>query len=406
MSSRRPKTTHLTLAAALVAISAALAPAPALAIPAFSRKYATSCLTCHAGAFPALNAYGRQFQENGFQLPKGAEEPVREGETLAPGAPWERLLVLEKLPLALRARGSATVQFSAPAGSNGNRVNLSALDRFSLLAGASVFPDISFVAAADIGPQPALPHAAFGFHNLLFGEGALNVRAGKLLLLDFLRPAHRDPTYLGNPGAPVPVGLNPWVLDSSQLGLDVYGRVAHRKLFYEIAVVQGVQGPDGLSDLDAYKDVFAQLQASHETLTVGLLGYFGQTLLVDTARTPALRFTDRFWTAGADVEWAIGKATLFGYALRTVHGDPTGQGYAIGFNSLRAQVDYQLTRELLATLRYDAVLAPASAGIARQLLTGFASYDVLTNLRLSAELVGVLDQPEQSSLRIGLDLAI
>ncbi len=171
-------------------------------------------------------------------------------------------------------------------------------------------------------------------------------------------------------------------------------------------MVQGAQGPDGLSDLDAYKDVFAQLQASHETLTLGVLGYYGQAQIVDTARATVVRFTDRFWTAGADVECAIGKATLFAYVLRTVHGDPTGQGYAIGFDGLRAQVDYQATRELLATVRYDAVLAPASVGIGRQLLSGFASYNVLTNLRLSAELVGVLDRPGESHLRVGLDLAI
>ena len=39
-------------------------PTPAEAIPAFSRKYATSCATCHV-AFPKLNAFGKAFRNNG-----------------------------------------------------------------------------------------------------------------------------------------------------------------------------------------------------------------------------------------------------------------------------------------------------------------------------------------------------
>lgn len=45
---------------------------PAYGIPAFARKYQTSCATCHV-AFPKLNAFGESYRRNGFQFPEGTD---------------------------------------------------------------------------------------------------------------------------------------------------------------------------------------------------------------------------------------------------------------------------------------------------------------------------------------------
>ena len=42
------------------------------AIPAFSRKYQTSCTTCHNN-YPELNDFGEAFKKNGFKFPKDDE---------------------------------------------------------------------------------------------------------------------------------------------------------------------------------------------------------------------------------------------------------------------------------------------------------------------------------------------
>src|SRR5689334_13670924 len=53
-------------------------------IPAFARKYNTSCATCHNG-FPKLNSFGEAFRRNGYQFPGGTdaeftkEDPVSLG---------------------------------------------------------------------------------------------------------------------------------------------------------------------------------------------------------------------------------------------------------------------------------------------------------------------------------------
>jgi len=46
------------------------------AIPAFSRKYQTSCTTCHNN-YPELNDFGEAFKKNGFKFPKDDETFVK-----------------------------------------------------------------------------------------------------------------------------------------------------------------------------------------------------------------------------------------------------------------------------------------------------------------------------------------
>ena len=53
---------------ALVGLALMLAPLRAQAIPAFARKYETSCTTCHT-AWPVLNPFGEAFRRNGFRFP-------------------------------------------------------------------------------------------------------------------------------------------------------------------------------------------------------------------------------------------------------------------------------------------------------------------------------------------------
>src|SRR6516165_9463093 len=57
-------------------------PAPkAFGIPAFARKYQTSCTTCHNN-FPELNDFGEAFKKNGFKFPKDDETFVKEAPVM------------------------------------------------------------------------------------------------------------------------------------------------------------------------------------------------------------------------------------------------------------------------------------------------------------------------------------
>ena len=56
---------------------------PAEAIPAWARKYQTSCSTCHA-PFPKLNYFGKAFRNNGYRFPGGEDETARKEPAIEP----------------------------------------------------------------------------------------------------------------------------------------------------------------------------------------------------------------------------------------------------------------------------------------------------------------------------------
>jgi len=60
----------------LAAVFSFLLPQKSYAIPAFSRQYATSCMTCHVD-FPKLNDFGKAFKDAGFKFPEGDEDQIK-----------------------------------------------------------------------------------------------------------------------------------------------------------------------------------------------------------------------------------------------------------------------------------------------------------------------------------------
>ncbi len=82
----------LTIASAVsLSVLPMLMPAKdASAIPAFARKYGTSCYTCHSG-FPARNAFGEAFKNNGYRWPGGEDEEKSKQEQVKLGSDgWKK----------------------------------------------------------------------------------------------------------------------------------------------------------------------------------------------------------------------------------------------------------------------------------------------------------------------------
>lgn len=69
------------LVAATVATIVLVTPRRSEAIPAFARKYQTSCTTCHTD-FPKLNDFGKAFKDAGFKFPKDDESFIKEPPVL------------------------------------------------------------------------------------------------------------------------------------------------------------------------------------------------------------------------------------------------------------------------------------------------------------------------------------
>ena len=74
----------------LCALPALIPSDDASAIPAFARKYGTSCYTCHSG-FPTRNAFGEAFRNNGYRWPGGEDEEKTKQEQLKLGSDgWKK----------------------------------------------------------------------------------------------------------------------------------------------------------------------------------------------------------------------------------------------------------------------------------------------------------------------------
>src|SRR6266581_7506822 len=108
--------------AALVVLSSVLASAPkSSAIPAFSRKYQTSCTTCHNN-YPELNDFGEAFKKNGFKFPKDDETFVKQDPVLL-GSKAQKEAFPEAvypgqipgtIPIAFRYEGNFTLNRKQP----------------------------------------------------------------------------------------------------------------------------------------------------------------------------------------------------------------------------------------------------------------------------------------------------
>ena len=81
----------------VLALSFALVPKKANAIPAFAQKYHFSCAVCHT-VFPNLNPFGRAFWRNGFRLP-GTNGTPADATQIAEGLslpnPWPIPVMIE-----------------------------------------------------------------------------------------------------------------------------------------------------------------------------------------------------------------------------------------------------------------------------------------------------------------------
>jgi hypothetical protein len=152
---------------------AAAAVAHAHVIPAFSRKYRTSCSTCHTAA-PKLNVLGEAFRLNGYRFPKNdallrKDAPVPLGEDpwkdLWPRAIWPGELPGTS-PIALRIQSDAGVVREA---AGRTRSQLRMPHELYLLGGATLGDGIGVFAETEWSREEGLEvvQAKVEFQNVL-----------------------------------------------------------------------------------------------------------------------------------------------------------------------------------------------------------------------------------------------
>jgi hypothetical protein len=255
------------------------------AVPAFARKYQTSCQTCHI-VFPKLNPFGEAFRLNGYRMPNETEDLVKE-IPVPLGAPayrrlWPKAIwpgsISPSVPLAVNVKMADvnTSTVNDEGGVDSVRNDFQFPQELNIFGAGTLGDTVSYFTEATFGQEPdgsvtvELEHAhiafdsPFGPHNLFhfrFGKIAPNLVDG-FQEMWIMTDAGIDSLFAYNPigtnggtGLDEDVGIS---LPALSTGIEAYGIIKHRML-YVAGVVNGLGDPAGQRfDGNNAKDVYAR----------------------------------------------------------------------------------------------------------------------------------------------------
>lgn len=244
----------------IVLFSAALlAPRNAYTIPAFARKYQTSCQTCHVAA-PALTPFGEAFRQNGYRFPAGNDAAMTKIPPVPLGADsykklWPHAVWPGEIPgmPPIAVLYTSTLDYDPATkivnfGGMGGELEIlgaGTLDEHLSFWGSAVFARdageiVTEMERVNLLVRP-LDSPALQFKIGSFEPGIMLISSHRSILV-------QEPLVLTEPA-----GDNPWAAEGFQQGLEAYGMIQHRVL-YNAGVVEG-SGSLG----DKTKDVYARM---------------------------------------------------------------------------------------------------------------------------------------------------
>ncbi len=291
----------------LVLAVLALTALPARAVPAFARKYQTSCQTCHI-VFPKLNAFGEAFRLRGYRMPGETEEMVKE-KPVSLGAPaykrlWPQSVwpgeISPAVPLAVNIKladmNTSTLNDDGSATTIHNDLQfpqeLNVFGAGTLGEHVSYFSEVTFGQNPDGSVEVELEHAHIAFDSPFGPEDAFHFRVGKIApnLADGFQEmwistdAGIDSLFAYNPiGIDGGTGLGgdestpPSIsLPALVNGIEGYGIIRHRALWVA-GVINGI-GPSAADETGRFdgnnaKDIYARFD--YKVAGMGLDGDTG-----------------------------------------------------------------------------------------------------------------------------------
>jgi hypothetical protein len=264
-----------------------LAAGSATAVPAFSRKYQTSCQTCHT-IFPKLNPFGQAFRLNGYHLPKETEDQIKQKPVSLGAEAYERMWpemvfpsdLPSSVPFALNTK-MANI-YSSSSDDAGHQIvhnDFQFPQEANLFAAGTLgktfgfFGEVTWAERPDGGSDTELEHARLDVVSPFGPEHLFNFRIGKLApnLYDgfqemwLMTDNGIDTLFTYNPiGFHGGTGLaeegGGVSLPERARAIEMYGVAAHR-LFYAVGIDQPI-GPGGPNDTfgsNSHKDFYARV---------------------------------------------------------------------------------------------------------------------------------------------------
>ena len=385
------------------------------AIPAFSRKYQTSCTTCHNN-FPELNDFGEAFKKNGFKFPKDDEvfvkqEPVMLGSKAQKEAFPEAVYPGEipgSVPISFRYSGYFNWNANQPKSvipTNGfvPRTDLFAPNTVTLIAAGSFGPNLSFWIDDDLstGGSGAAGGLGDGYlkyndlgHFFHLPKNALNVRMGQFELdLPFTQArttnlSDYDVYDQANMAGDFGTTNNSFVIGAPQRAIEFGGYPNNGNFSWSVTLGNGSNdGPAMRNTKDVYlrasykfnleRDPESRkaIQAAgptgprdHTSLRVGGFYYYGKNVQnIGSLQYSFLgNINEPFYRAGADLRFKYRKLELIALGMvghdenHTVdtEAETITKAHAVTYTGGFVGANYWIFPWFIATAKYDFVNSP------------------------------------------------
>jgi hypothetical protein len=395
----------------------------ASAIPAFSRKYQTSCATCHSN-YPELNDFGEAFKKNGFKFPKDDETFVKEPPVLLGAKAQKEAFphaiypgeIPGSVPVAFRYSGNFTYNSRQP-------ITLGFLPRtdvfvpntFTIIGAGSFGENLSFWVDNDISAGGSNAAAGLGDGYLKFNDlshyihlpkDSVNLRMGQFELdLPFTQARSINLTPYDVYSQASIAGLqgttnNPFAFGIPQRGVEIGGYPHDGNFSWSVALVDGSNNSPAMRNskdvyvrvsqrfnLERDPGVRKEVQAAgptgprdHTSVKFGAFYYYGRNALnMDGSLFSGLgTIQEPFYRVGGDFKFRYRKFELYGLGMYgrdqnflVINDGEVNTGFQrttpVTFTGGFAQAEYWVYPWMIAVMRYDFVDSPTDMvnGISR-----------------------------------------
>ncbi len=308
------------------------------ALPAFARKYGTSCTTCHV-MVPKLNSFGVAFRNNGFRIPKADEKFVKSPDVSLGAPAWKKVwpkavwpgAIPSMPPLALRVL--ADFRFTP---SEDVTFDMDMPHELEVYFAGTSGESVGFFGEIGLENDSTVRLGrAFLQFDSLFDKTLLNLKLGRIDLRAEPFPKRRRLSAQSYNVSELRIFPSQPSLGDEQAGVELWGALtsSHEQggLEYGVGFVNGVPRERETNNFKDYywtvsykfggmgvagsREVPAALQDS-ESLTdwsfqLGGFGYVGKWNSV----TGVEPMEDRYTRYGFKVDAYLDKLNLFGAAL-------------------------------------------------------------------------------------------
>lgn len=248
------------------------------AVPIFTRKYNTSCTTCHIG-FPKINAFGEAFKNNGYRLPEDEvfvkEPPVWLGseayKRVWPKAIWPGSIP-GTAPFSLRVIGQFHYNPENRIVDGKGTSSFEFPHEIEFLSLGTMGDNLAFnfgFAFQDEGERSAVERVYLEYSDVLSGhygipKDLINIRGGFLDLMAMPFSTHNQ-NVLGSRPTIYDFRISsedqPRIRDS-QSGIEIFG-IVNKRFRYATGAVNGV-AEDGATgnfvDNNTEKDIYVRAE--------------------------------------------------------------------------------------------------------------------------------------------------